>query len=253
MAQPPQSVPATPTAAPPSSGPKRERRIVCGWNDETNTYLYRDEIINPPPLLGNGPEKVSKRPKAASAKVKLSKGDDVKFPTVDAKPRNVSPGGREKMEKLRRERAARRGKHASPHQQPSPASTPSSEAGRHSHRKKASSLTYVSEFSDSDGDGGDGLDDIPVDERLYSVPDHLQGTVRPVPRPINSHGMQWIEMPITKVPLPSDPAVKIGGFDNIMVTLVSPDNGKPHNEPAKVLDCRLHPDGTYFLLVSCAT
>ena len=57
-------------------------------------------------------------------------------------------------------------------------------------------------------------------------------------------------MKITTVPLPEDPEVKIGGFDNIMVTLVSPDNGKPHNEPAKVLDCRLHPDGTYFLLVS---
>jgi hypothetical protein len=57
-------------------------------------------------------------------------------------------------------------------------------------------------------------------------------------------------MDITTVPLPEDPAVKIGGFDNIMVTLVSPENGEPHNNPAKVLECRLHPDGTYFLLVS---
>ena len=57
-------------------------------------------------------------------------------------------------------------------------------------------------------------------------------------------------METTTVPLPDDPTVKIGGFDNIMVTLVSTNNGKPHNEPAKVLDCRVHPDGTYFLLVS---
>jgi hypothetical protein len=68
--------------------------------------------------------------------------------------------------------------------------------------------------------------------------------------PETSGDMCWTDMKTTTVPLPKDPAVKIGGFDNIMVTLVSPENGKPHNEPAKVLDCRLHPDCTYFLLVS---
>lgn len=71
----------------------------------------------------------------------------------------------------------------------------------------------------------------------------LQGTVRPVPKPDNSQGVPWQDMPMEKVPLPVDPAVIIGGFDNIMVTLVSPDNGKPHNERAKVLDCRLHQIG----------
>ncbi|KFZ19607.1 hypothetical protein V501_00619, partial [Pseudogymnoascus sp. VKM F-4519 (FW-2642)] len=92
--------------------------------------------------------------------------------------------------------------------------------------------------------------EVPPDIRLYAVPDHLQGTTRPVPRPENSEEIPWTEMKITTVPLPTDLTVKIGRFDNIMVTLVSPDNGKPHNEPAKVLDCRIHPDGTYFLLVS---
>jgi hypothetical protein len=61
--------------------------------------------------------------------------------------------------------------------------------------------------------------------------------------------MAWSDMEITTVPIPDNPTVKIGRFDNIMVTLSNPDNG-PYNEPAKVLDCRLHPDGTYFLLVS---
>ncbi|KFX99927.1 hypothetical protein V490_01578 [Pseudogymnoascus sp. VKM F-3557] len=200
MAQPLQSVLGTPTKS-RSSGPKPEWRIVCGWNDETHMYLYRDEVTKPPPLLGNGPEGASKQPKITSAKAMLPRGADVKFSSADDKP-----GARERMARRRRERASAHGR--------------------------------------------DGSDEIPVDERLGTVPNHLQGTVRPVPRPANSQEMQWIDMPITMVPLPTDPAVKIGGFDNIMVTLVSPENGKPHNEPAKVLDCRLHPDGTYFLLVS---
>ncbi|OBT72954.1 hypothetical protein VF21_08482 [Pseudogymnoascus sp. 05NY08] len=256
MAQPPQSESEVPTAEPPSSEPKDVLRLVCGWNEKTNTYLYRDEVINPPPIYGNGPEKaekaekaerVSKRPKKATAKVRLSRGEDVKSSPADAKPRNVSARGRGKMERLRRERAGRRGKNASPHQQPSPASTPASEAGPRSRRKIAPSLSGNSESNGSDDDSSDEL---PPDKRLYSVPDHLQGTVRPVPRPENSDEMPWTDMQNTTVPLTEDPAVQIGGFDNIMVTLVSPENGKPHNEPAKVLDCRLHPDGTYFLLVS---
>jgi hypothetical protein len=126
-------------------------------------------------------------------------------------------------------------------------STPASESGHWPRRKRAPSPSGNSESNDSDDDSSDEL---PPDKRLYSVPDHLQGTVRPVPRPENSDEMPWTDMQNTTVPLPEDPAVQIGGFDNIMVTLVSPENGKPHNEPAKVLDCRLHPDGTYFLLVS---
>jgi hypothetical protein len=43
--------------------------MVCGWNEETNTYLYRDEIVNPPPIYGDGPKKVPKQPKKALAKV----------------------------------------------------------------------------------------------------------------------------------------------------------------------------------------
>ncbi|KFX86709.1 hypothetical protein V490_08919 [Pseudogymnoascus sp. VKM F-3557] len=247
MAQLSQSESEVPTAEPPSSEPEMALRLVCGWNDKTNTYLYRDEVINPPPLYGNGPERVSKRPKNASAKARLSRAEDVKFSSADARPSNVSARAKEKMEKLRRERAHRREKNASPHQQPSPASTPASEAGHRSRRKKAPSLSGSSGSSDSDEDSSD---EVPPDIRLYAVPDHLQGTTRPVPRPENSEEIPWTEMKITTVPLPTDPTVKIGRFDNIMVTLVSPDNGKPHNEPAKVLDCRIHPDGTYFLLVS---
>ncbi|KFY31854.1 hypothetical protein V493_00738 [Pseudogymnoascus sp. VKM F-4281 (FW-2241)] len=228
MAQPPQSESGTPIAAPPSSELEDVLRLVCGWNDKTNTYLYRDEVINPPPIYGNGPGRALKRLKKASAKVRLSRGEDVKFSAADAKPSNVSVRGKEKMEKLRRERGQRRAKNAPPRQQPSPSSTPASEAGHRSHSS----------------------DEVPPDVGLYAVPDHLQGTIRPVPRPDNGQEVQWKDMQITTVPLPEDPTVKIGGFDNIMVTLVSPDNGKPHNEPAKVLDCRLHPDGTYFLLVS---
>ncbi|ELR08629.1 hypothetical protein VC83_02258 [Pseudogymnoascus destructans] len=253
MAQPPQSDSEIPTAESPSSEPKDVLRLVCGWNEKTNTYLYRDEVVNPPPIYGNGPQKakkaerVSKRPKTATAKVKLSRGEDVKMSSADAKPRNVSARGREKMERLRRDRADRRGKRASPHQQPSPVSTPASESGHRPRRKRPPSQSVNSESNDTDDDSSD---EVPPDKRLYAVPDHLQGTVRPVPRPENSDEMPWIDMEITTVPLPEDPAVKIAGFDNIMVTLVSPENGNPHNEPAKVLDCRLHPDGTYFLLVS---
>ena len=110
MAQPPQSESEIPTPEPPSSEPEDVLRLVCGWNDKTNTYLYRDEVINPPPIYGNGPGRASKRPKKASAKVGLSRGEDVKFSSADAKPSNVSVRGKEKMEKLRRERAQRRAK-----------------------------------------------------------------------------------------------------------------------------------------------
>ena len=114
MAQPSQPDSEVPTAEPPSSEPKDVLRLVCGWNDKTNTYLYRDEVINPPPLYGNGPERVSKRPKKASAKVRSSRTDDVKIASADAKPSNVSARAKEKMEKLRKERAERRGKVNSP-------------------------------------------------------------------------------------------------------------------------------------------
>lgn len=57
-------------------------------------------------------------------------------------------------------------------------------------------------------------------------------------------------MQITAVPLLNDPTVKIHGFDDIMVTVVSSENKRISNERAKVLECRRHPNGTYFLLVS---
>ncbi|KFZ02545.1 hypothetical protein V500_00138 [Pseudogymnoascus sp. VKM F-4518 (FW-2643)] len=110
MAQPSQPDSEVPTAEPPSSESKDVLRLVCGWNDKTNTYLYRDEVINPPPLYGNGPERVSKRPKKASAKVRSSRTDDVKIASAGAKPSNVSARAKEKMEKLRKERVERRGK-----------------------------------------------------------------------------------------------------------------------------------------------
>jgi hypothetical protein len=105
MAQPSQPESKVPTVKTPSSKKKDVLRLVCGWNEKKNTYLYRDEVINPPPIYGNGPEKVekvgkaervSKRPKKESAKVRLSRGKDVKIFSAGAKPR--------------RERAGRRGK-----------------------------------------------------------------------------------------------------------------------------------------------
>ncbi|KFY13944.1 hypothetical protein V492_02957 [Pseudogymnoascus sp. VKM F-4246] len=246
MAQPPQPESEIPTAEPPGSETPMVLRLVCGWNDEANTFLYRDEVINPPPIYGDGPGQTPKWTQKVPKKAKKPKREDVKFSSADAKPSNLSERAREKMEKLRRDRAERRGKKPAPHQQPSPASTPSSEVGHRSRRRRALSLGDHFESSDSE----DSSDDVTADKQRYVVPDRLQGTVRPVPRPESSDEMSWTDMKIVTVPLPGDPAVKIGGFDNIMVTLVSPDNGKPHNEPAKVLDCRLHPDGTYFLLVS---
>ncbi|KFY20586.1 hypothetical protein V491_03602 [Pseudogymnoascus sp. VKM F-3775] len=231
MAQPPQSEPEIPTTEPPDSEPKRVLRLVCGWNEKTNTFVYRDEVVNPPPIYGDGPGKVPKQPKRGSANAKSSKGKKNTKSSPDATPSNVSARAEEKIEKLRTERADRRSKNATPHHQPSPASTPASEAGHQSRRRRAPSFSVNSESGDSYDDSD-------------------EGTVRPVPVPESSGEMPWTDMKITTVPLPVDPEVKIGGFDNIMVTLVSPDNGKRHNEPAKVLDCRLHPDGTYFLLVS---
>jgi hypothetical protein len=110
MAQPSQSIPDIPTPETPSSEPPRVRRIVCGWNEETNTFLYRDEVTAPPPLVSNGPERVSKRSKTASMKAKLSRGEDVKFSSAQAKPDKLSAKGGARMERRRRERAARRGK-----------------------------------------------------------------------------------------------------------------------------------------------
>ncbi|OBT60206.1 hypothetical protein VE03_10346 [Pseudogymnoascus sp. 23342-1-I1] len=211
MTQPPRSE-SEPAAEPLSDESQMVLRMVCGWNDKTNTYLYRDEVTNPPPLSSDVPERVSKRPKTAKAK----------------------------LSKLRKERADMRSKRQPPRPQPSPASyTSSYKAGQ---RSRCSS-----ESSDSNEGSSHEL---PLDKRLYVVPNHLQGTTRPVPRPEKSDEIPWTDMKETTVPLPDDRAVKIEGFHNIMVTIISPDNGKPHNEPAKVLDCRLHPDGTYFLLVS---
>ncbi|KAL5350939.1 hypothetical protein ACLOAV_004512 [Pseudogymnoascus australis] len=243
MAQHPHAVPEVFTAEGSICEAPRRPRLVCGWNDKANTYLYRDQVTNPPPLLGNGPDRVSKRPKKASPKARPSRSEYVTSLPVES---NASAAGNEKREIRRRNRAARRrkGRLASPLQ------PPASEAGRQSHRKRAQYVGDGVESSDSGDDDRDGLDEVPLDRRLYIVPDHSQGTVRPVPKPVNSQGIPWQDIQITMVPLPNDPAVKIGRFDNIMVTLVSPDNGKRHNEPAKVLDCRLHLDGTYFLLVS---
>ena len=110
MAQPPQSEPEIPTAEPPDSEPKRVLRLVCGWNEKTNTFLYRDEVVNPPPIYGDGPGKVPKQPKRGSAKAKLSKDRKNIKSSPDAKPSNVSARAKEKIERLRRERADRRAK-----------------------------------------------------------------------------------------------------------------------------------------------
>jgi hypothetical protein len=49
--------------------------MVCGWNEEANTYLYRDE---------SGPKKVPKQPKKALAKTKLLRERDSKISNVSA-------------------------------------------------------------------------------------------------------------------------------------------------------------------------
>ncbi|KFZ15571.1 hypothetical protein V501_02648 [Pseudogymnoascus sp. VKM F-4519 (FW-2642)] len=198
MARPSQLVPKAPAAdseAPDApNGPVL--RLVCGWDEKTNDYLYRDDVKNPPPLFGDGPERAPTQLRTASVR--------------DAKPTNISARGKERMKSRRRARVARR---ASPLQQSTP-------------------------------------NEIHVDEPLYAVPKDLQGTTRPMPKPVNTQDIQWEEMQITAVPLLNDRTVQIHGYDDIMVTLVSSVNKRAHNEPAKVLDCRLHPNGTYFLLVS---
>ena len=105
-----QSGPEIPSAKPPDSKPERVLRLVCGWNEKTNTFLYRDEVVNPPAIFGDGPGKVSNQPKRGSAKARSSKGKKNTKPSPDAKPSNVSARAKEKIEKLRTERADRRSK-----------------------------------------------------------------------------------------------------------------------------------------------
>ncbi|KFZ01497.1 hypothetical protein V500_00733 [Pseudogymnoascus sp. VKM F-4518 (FW-2643)] len=196
MAWPYQLVPKTPAAdyEAPDAPDGPVLRLVCGWDEKTNDYLYRDDVKNPPPLFGDGPKRAPKHNRV----------------NLLSKPTNTSARGKERMESRRRARVARR---ASPLQQSTP-------------------------------------NEIHVDEPLYDVPKDLQGTIRAMPKPVNTQDIQWEEMEITAVPLLNDPTVQIHDFDDIMVTLVSSENKRAHNEPAKVLDCRRHPNGTYFLLVS---
>ncbi|OBT60010.1 hypothetical protein VE03_10299 [Pseudogymnoascus sp. 23342-1-I1] len=103
-----------------------------------------------------------------------------------------------------------RSKKQPPRQQPSTASyTLSYKAGQRSQGKKVPSLCRSSESSDSNEDSSDEL---PLDKRLYVVPGTCKAPVDQCLGPKN------------------DRAVKIEGFDNIMVTItiISPDNGKPH-------------------------
>jgi hypothetical protein len=43
---------------------------------------------------------------------------------------------------------------------------------------------------------------------------------------------------------------KVGRFDDVMITTVSDEDGEPHNEPGRVLECRVHPSGKQYLLVA---
>lgn len=104
MARPSQLVPKIPAAdsdapdAPDASVP----RLVCGWDEKTNDYLYRDDVKNPPPLFGDGPKRAPKQPKTAS--VRSSRGNRV---NLLSKPTNISARGKERMESRRRARVAR--------------------------------------------------------------------------------------------------------------------------------------------------
>ncbi|KAL5344723.1 hypothetical protein ACLOAV_010415 [Pseudogymnoascus australis] len=197
MAQPSQLVPKASAA---DSEAPHGSRLVCGWDDEKNDFLYRDNVINPPPLFGDGPKRAPEQLKTAA--VRLSRGNEDKL---------LSSAWGQKT--TASQRIARAERSASPLQQPTP-------------------------------------NDISVDEPLYVVPEDLQGTIGPMPKPINTQDTQWEQMQITAVPLLNDPTVQIHRYDDIMVTLVSSENRRAHNEPAKVLDCRHHPNGTYFLLIS---
>lgn len=74
MAQPSQLVPKAPAA---DSESHHGSRLVCGWDDVKNDFLYRDNVINPPPLFGDGPKRAPEKVKEET--VRLSRGNEVKL------------------------------------------------------------------------------------------------------------------------------------------------------------------------------
>ncbi|KFY17819.1 hypothetical protein V492_00375 [Pseudogymnoascus sp. VKM F-4246] len=97
------------------------------------------------------------------------------------------------------------------------------------------------------------LDDLypPVEEPVYQVSNESQGSADPRPHCCNPYDIPWQDLRlVNQIPLLSSLSSKIERFDDIMITTVSKEDSKPHNEPGRVLECRLHPSGKQYLLVA---
>jgi len=101
--------------------------------------------------------------------------------------------------------------------------------------------------SEAASHAADPAEEAQHDSPNYDVPPHRQGTCMSVPQPEDRKGLEWRQLTPSIVPLSSDASVKINGFDTVLIlTCATP----PRTEPAKVLDCRRHPSGKYYLLVA---
>lgn len=97
------------------------------------------------------------------------------------------------------------------------------------------------------------LDDIhpPIEEPVYQISDESQGSADPRPRCCNQYDIPWQDLRlVNQVSLLDSLSSKIGRFDDVVITTVSDEDGEPHNEPARVLECRVHPSGKQYLLVA---
>jgi hypothetical protein len=92
----------------------------------------------------------------------------------------------------------------------------------------------------------------PIQEPLYQVSNESQGRADPKPLCCDKYGIPWQKLGLlTQVPLLNNNLSPIiDCFDNVLITTVSKDDSEPHNEPGKVLECRVHPSGKHYLLVA---
>ncbi|KFY03894.1 hypothetical protein V490_00060 [Pseudogymnoascus sp. VKM F-3557] len=91
----------------------------------------------------------------------------------------------------------------------------------------------------------------PVEEPVYQVSNESQGTADPRPHCCDPYDIPWQDLRlVNQIPLLSGLSSEVGLFDDIMITTVSKEDNEPHNEPGRVLECRVHPSGKQYLLVA---
>lgn len=89
----------------------------------------------------------------------------------------------------------------------------------------------------------------PVEEPVYKISNESQGTADPRPRSCSQDDFPWEDLRlVNQAHLNSRSS--IGRFDDVIITTVSDEDGEPHNEPGRVLECRVHPSGKQYLLVA---